>query len=305
MTSMLNLNVNYATRHARAYLELCKPRVVALMILTSIAGMFLAENGNFSFTIFSLGNLGIALVAASGAAINHICDRHFDELMHRTKFRPLPRGQISLKHALIFALLLAIIGMTILFVWINALTAWLTLSTMIGYALVYTLFLKHATSHNIVIGGLAGATPPLLGWTAVTNCIDPKALILVLIIFTWTPPHFWALAIHRYKEYEKANIPMLPVTHGLSMTKFFIFLYTILLVGVSLLPFTVSLTGPVYLFSALILGLIYLYYSAMLMWSKDPRWAMRSFRFSILYLMLLFAILLFDHSSVTTLLNSK
>lgn len=279
----------------RSYYELCKPNVVALMLLTSIVGMYMASPSHVPFTILFWGTLGIGLVAASGAAINHICDHQYDALMYRTRYRPVPTGKIAVRQALAFAFSLMFLGTIILVLAVNSLTATLTVLTMIGYAVVYTLFLKHATPQNIVIGGAAGAAPPLLGWTAVTGTFDPQALTLVLIIFTWTPPHFWALAIHRYKEYENAHIPMLPNTHGIAFTKLYILLYTLLLFAVAMLPYVIGLSGPLYLVSSMILGAIFIYYALNLMFSKNQRWAMRTFRYSILYLTLLFIFLLIDH----------
>src|SRR3990167_8297673 len=213
----------------RDYFTLCKPRVVLLMLITAMVGMYLATPGHVSWSILLWGNLGIALGASAAAAVNHMVDYRIDAVMRRTQFRPLPDGKLTLKQAGIFALVLGVASMCVLSFAVNGLTAWLTLITLIGYAGIYTLYLKRATPQNIVIGGAAGAAPPLLGWTAVTGHIDPQALLLVLIIFVWTPPHFWALAIQRYKEYQRAEIPMLPVTHGIAFTKKCIFLYTLLL----------------------------------------------------------------------------
>ena len=277
----------------RDYLELCKPRVVVLMLLTALIGMLLASPGMVDWQILVFGMLGIALSAGSAATLNHLIDRRLDAIMGRTKRRPIPTGKIEPKHAFIFASVLAVISMFMLFTFVNTLTAILTLSTLIGYAVIYTLFLKHATPQNIVIGGATGAAPPLLGWVAVTNHIDPQALILVLIIFVWTPPHFWALAIHRYEEYAKADIPMLPVTHGIRFTKLSIFLYTVLLIAATLMPYAIGMSGGVYLLCAMILGAGFLYNAAMLF--KDDRYAYKTFRYSILYLMLLFLMLLVDH----------
>ncbi len=278
----------------RDYLELCKPRVVSLMLLTALIGMLLASPGMVSWDILVFGMLGIALSAGSAATINHLIDRRFDAIMGRTKRRPIPTGKIEPRHAFLFATLLAVLSMIVLLTIVNTLTAMLTLTTLVGYAVVYTMFLKHATPQNIVIGGATGAAPPLLGWTAVTGHIDPQALLLVLIIFVWTPPHFWALAIARYEEYAKADIPMLPVTHGIKFTKLSILLYTILLVAATLMPYVIGMSGGVYLLSAMILGAGFLVYAVMLY--KDDKYAYNTFRYSIVYLMLLFLMLLIDHT---------
>ncbi|KTC90783.1 heme o synthase [Fluoribacter dumoffii] len=279
----------------RDYLELCKPRVVLLMLLTVVVGMYLATPGwvNLSLLIYSL--LGIGLCAGSAAAINHLVDKRIDAIMARTKKRPVASGQVSVRQALTFALTMGSIGLTILVIFVNPLTALLTFATLIGYAGIYTGYLKRATPQNIVIGGLAGAAPPLLGWTAVTNQLDPQALLLVLIIFIWTPPHFWALAIYRYEEYQHAQIPMLPVTHGIEFTKLNVYLYTILLLVVSILPFVVGMSGLFYLLGALVLGGRFLFWSHKLYRTDKPVVAMQTFRFSIVYLMLLFVFLLLDH----------
>lgn len=277
------------------YLELCKPRVVALMLLTVLVGMYLAVPGWISMTIVVNGLLGIGCCAGSAAAINHLVDKRIDTLMARTQKRPVAQGRISVGKALCFASVLGVMGLTILVLFVNTLTAILTFVTLIGYAGVYTGYLKRATPQNIVIGGLAGAAPPLLGWTAVTNQLDPQALLLVLIIFTWTPPHFWALAIYRFADYQHAKIPMLPVTHGISYTKLNILLYTILLLVVSVLPFVIGMSGWLYLSGALALGIRFLYWVVVLKRSEQATVAMRTFRFSIIYLMLLFVFLLVDH----------
>lgn len=278
----------------RHYYELCKPRVVALMLLTSIVGMLLATD-EIPWRVLLLGTLGIGLSAGAGGVLNQLIDRHIDGVMGRTKKRPLPAGVISPKKAGIFAFCLSLIGMSILVLFVNTLTAILTFITLVGYAFIYTIFLKRTTPQNIVIGGLAGATPPLLGWTAVTNAIDPSILLLVLLIFTWTPPHFWALAIARYEEYQKAEIPMLPVTHGIPFTKLCILLYTILMIVISILPYLVNLSGIIYLIGALVLGAIFLIKSITLYKSNSPEVAMSTFYYSIFYLMVLFFIILIDH----------
>lgn len=279
----------------RHYVELCKPRVVLLMLLTVVVGMYLATSGWVSLSLLVASLLGIGLCAGSAAAINHLVDKRIDSIMARTKKRPVASGQVSVYQALWFALIMGTIGLTILVVFVNWLTAVLTFSTLIGYAGIYTGYLKRATSQNIVIGGLAGAAPPLLGWTSVTNQLDPQALLLVLIIFIWTPPHFWALAIYRYDEYQHAQIPMLPVTHGIQFTKLNVLLYTILLVVVSVLPFVIGMSGLFYLIGALVLGARFLFWASKLYHTEKPVVAMQTFRFSIVYLMLLFVFLLVDH----------
>ena len=279
----------------RDYYEMCKPRVVMLMILTSLVGMFLAVPGMVPLDVLVLGNLGIALVAASGAVVNHLIDRKIDILMKRTHNRPLPQGRVDPKQTIIFAVTIGVLGMGILLFWVNPLCAWLTLGSFVGYAFIYTGYLKHATPQNIVIGGLSGAMPPLLGWSAVTGTIEPDALILVLIIFAWTPPHFWALAIHRKDEYAKSGVPMLPVTHGEHVTKVHIIVYTAILVVVSVVPYFSSLSGPLYLGSALVLGAGFLVWSGLLMFNSKPTTAMDTFKYSIVYLALLFVALVLDH----------
>lgn len=279
----------------RDYLELCKPRVVLLMLLTVIVGMYLATPGWVSLPLLFSSLIGIGLCAGSAAAINHLVDRRIDAMMARTKKRPIAHGRVSVNQALWFAVTIGGLGLSILTLFVNPLTAWLTFVTLIGYAGIYTGYLKRATSQNIVIGGLAGAAPPLLGWTAVTNQLDPHALLLVLIIYTWTPPHFWALAIYRIDEYKHAEIPMLPVTHGIPFTKLSIYLYTILLLVVSVLPYLVGMSGVVYLVGALGLGCRFLAWAHKLYRSEKAVVAMQTFRFSIIYLMLLFVVLLVDH----------
>lgn len=279
----------------RDYQELTKPGVVALMILTSVIGMCMAVPGWVPWQPLVLGNLGIALCAGAAAAINHVVDQRIDQEMARTRNRPLAQGRVSNLNAILFATVLGFGGMAILLIWVNAITAWLTLASLVGYAFVYTLFLKRATPQNIVIGGLAGAAPPLLGWTAVTGEVHGHALLLVLIIFAWTPPHFWALAIHRREEYALVDIPMLPVTHGVKFTQLHIFLYTILMVLITLLPFVTKMSNWLYLIGALVLGFRFLYWSVEILREKNPHAPIRTFKFSITYLMLLFVIMLLDH----------
>ncbi|MBK8971040.1 MAG: protoheme IX farnesyltransferase [Hahellaceae bacterium] len=279
----------------RDYLELCKPRVVALMLLTSVVGMVLAGANWLDAPAIIWGNVGIALLAASAAAINHVVDQKVDSIMARTMRRPLAEGRLDNRHALGFSLILALTGMVVLLTWVNALTAWLTLASLIGYAVVYTGFLKRATPQNIVLGGLAGAAPPLLGWTTITNEIHPHALLLVLIIFAWTPPHFWALAVHRKAEYAKAGIPMLPVTHGDAYTKLHILLYTLMLFAASLLPFITGMCGVIYFLTALVLGGRFLFWSVVLLRDTRKHAAIKTFHYSIVYLMGLFVSLIIDH----------
>jgi len=281
------------------YLELTKPNVVALMILTTVIGMFLSVPGMVPLDVLILGNLGIAICAGGAAVVNHVVDRQIDLKMARTFNRPVAKGRVQPVPAMIFATVLGGLGMAILLVFINALTAWLTLASLLGYAVIYTLFLKRVTPQNIVIGGLAGAAPPLLGWTAVTGEIHGHALLLVLIIFAWTPPHFWALAVHRKDEYAKANIPMLPVTHGEKYTKLHIFLYTLILIIVSVLPFVTGMSGWLYLLGALVLGAGSLYWAIVMMIGKKPDAGMDTFKYSIVYLMALFVIMLLDHYFIT------
>ena len=274
---------------------MCKPRVVLLMVLTSVVGMFLAVPGMVPLDILVLGNLGIALVASAGAVCNHLIDRKIALKMKRTQNRPLPQGRVGPRQTIVFALVIGLAGMSVLLFWVNPLCAWLTLGSFVGYAFIYTGYLKHATPQNIVIGGLAGAMPPLLGWSAVTGTIEPGALILVFIIFAWTPPHFWALAIHRKDEYAKSGVPMLPVTHGEYVTKLHIIFYTGFLVVVSSMPYFVEMSGGFYLAASMVLGAGFLFFSWLLLIKPGPRTAMDTFRYSIVYLALLFVALLIDH----------
>ena len=279
----------------RRYLELTKPKVVALISFTAVVGTLLASPGLPPLAALLFGNLGIALAAACAATINHVLDRRIDEQMARTRARPLPAGALTERGALTFAAVLGVTSMAILAFLVNLLTALLTFLSLIGYAVIYTVWLKRATSQNIVIGGAAGAAPPVLGWAAVTNSVDPNALLLFLIIFVWTPPHFWALAIARRDEYARAGIPMLPVTHGLAYTRQQVLLYTVLLVLVTLMPFLTHMSGPVYLLAALVLNGGFLYYALALKITARTELPMRVFRFSVTYLMWLFAALLVDH----------
>jgi heme o synthase len=279
----------------RDYLELTKPRVVALIMLTAVVGTLLASPGLPPLDALIFGNLGIALAAASAAAINHLLDRRIDARMARTRKRPLPTGHLAPTQALAFALLLGVTSMVILVAFVNVLTAALTFASLIVYAVIYTVWLKRATPQNIVIGGAAGAAPPVLGWIAVTNHVDPHALLLFLIIFAWTPPHFWALAIARRHDYAKADIPMLPVTHGVEFTRLHVLLYTVLLSVVTLLPYMTGMSGLVYLLAALVLNARFLWLAIALKLARRDELPMRMFRFSISYLMWLFLALLVDH----------
>ncbi len=274
--------------------ELTKPNIVYLMLLTSTVGMFMATPGMVPWDVLIYGNIGIGFCSACGAVINHLADQRIDILMARTHSRPVAQGRVNPRDAGIFAMVLGVVGLGLLLLKINQLTALLALFSMIGYAGIYTLWLKRATPQNIVVGGLPGAAPPLLGWTALTNEIHGHALLLVLIIFAWTPPHFWALAIHRKDDYARAGIPMLPVTHGIKYTALHILLYTLILIAATLLPFATGLSGPLYLVGAVVLGLIFLYWAVQIM--RGVMGAPYStFKFSIVYLMLLYVLLLVDH----------
>jgi protoheme IX farnesyltransferase len=279
----------------RDYLELTKPRVVALIVLTAIVGTLLSTPGVPPLDALIFGNLGIALSAASAAAINHVLDRQIDARMARTRKRPLPAGHLGHVQALTFALLLGLASMVILVAFVNVLTAALSFASLIVYAVVYTVWLKRATPQNIVIGGAAGAAPPVLGWVAVSNHVDPHALLLFLIIFAWTPPHFWALAIARRHDYAKADIPMLPVTHGVEFTRLHVLLYTVILCLVTLLPYMTGMSGLLYLIAALLLNARFLWQAVMLKLTRRDDLPMRMFRFSITYLMWLFLALVVDH----------
>jgi len=280
----------------RDYYELTKPRVVALLVFTALVGMVLAAPpAQVPWDALVFGSIGIALGSAAAAAINQMVDRQADARMVRTSGRPIPQGKVRTGNALIFASALGVLGLGILWLLVNPLTAVLTFLSLIGYACIYTLLLKRATPQNIVIGGAAGAAPPVLGWAAVTGTIDPNALLLFLIIFAWTPPHFWALAIHRRDEYASVGIPMLPVTHGIAYTKLQILLYTVLMCGLTLLPYATGMSGLTYLLAALWLNALFLRHAIKLLRGDDPAQPMRTFSYSITYLMLLFAALLFDH----------
>ena len=279
----------------RDYLALCKPKVVLLILFTALVGMFLSTDGLVPFNAWFWGLNGIALAAAAGAALNHWVDAETDTQMERTHHRPLPGGRIGSRQAVAFALVLAALSMAVLLTFVNALTAALTFASMVGYAVIYSMFLKRSTPQNIVLGGAAGAAPPVLGWTAVTGEIHGEALLLFLIIFVWTPPHFWALAIKRVDEYAKAGVPMLPVAYGIAFTKLHILLYAVLLVVVTLMPFVVMMSGVIYLAGALALGLGFIWHAVKLYRAEGDRHAMKTFGYSIFYLSALFAFLLLDH----------
>ena len=285
----------------RDYYELTKPRVVALITFTAMVGMFLATPGMVPWPVLVFGSAGIAAMAGAAAAVNHVVDRRIDAIMARTRRRPLPTGHLDGRQALAFASLLGAAGFALLLAATNTLTAWLTFASLLGYAVVYTMFLKRATPQNIVIGGAAGAAPPLLGWTAVTGQVDGGALLLFLIVFVWTPPHFWALAIHRREDYARAEVPMLPVTHGVEYTRLQVLLYTVVLVLVTLLPWLTGVAGPLYLAGALGLGARFLWLAARLYLSREDRHALPVFLYSIVYLFALFAVLMVDHYLFTIL----
>ena len=280
----------------RSYLELCKPQVVLLLLFTAFVGMFLSPDFAFtSLTTIVCGLLGIALAASAGAAFNHVIDSKTDEIMARTRGRPLPSGKLTRRAAVIFAGILCGLSMLLLSAFVNTLTAILTIASMVGYAVIYTVLLKPATPQNIVIGGAAGAMPPVLGWTAVSGALDTHALLLFLIIFAWTPPHFWALALHRRHDYARASIPMLPNTHGVAFTRVQIMLYTILVFISSLLPFVTQLSGWLYFSGAIVLGLTFIFYAFKIWHNPSSHWTVRTFHYSIHYLFLLFLLLMVDH----------
>ncbi len=291
-TQILPLSIR---QHCRDYLAVTKPKVVALITFTAMVGMFLATPSMVPWEILIFGSLGIALSAASAAAINHLVDQRIDGMMTRTSRRPLPTGHLDTRQVLTFALVIGVLGMSLLIIFVNPLTALLTFCALIGYAVIYTMFLKRATPQNIVIGGAAGAAPPLLGWVAVTGQVEAPALVLFLIICAWTPPHFWALAIHRRQEYAKVDIPMLPVTHGVEFTRLHILLYTIILFLITLMPFLIGMSGWLYLSGAVFLGLRFLWYAARMFFCADDHLAMPTFGYSIVYLFGLFTVLMVDH----------
>lgn len=290
-----NLSVSRVLAHWRDYLEITKPKVVLLLVFTALVGMVLAVPGWLPLQESVFGLLGIGMASASAAAINHVIDQRADAVMKRTARRPIPRGHLSSAQCLLFAGVLGVVSMVMLVVLVNPLTAVLTFFSLIGYAIVYTMYLKRATPQNIVIGGAAGAMPPVLGWAAVTGEVTAEPLLLFLIVFIWTPPHFWALAIHRRDDYAKVDIPMLPVTHGIPYTRLQILLYTVLLVIVSLFPYLIHMSGPLYLVGAVILGAMFLYHAWKLFDPQAARQPVKTFVFSINYLMWLFGVMLADH----------
>jgi heme o synthase len=283
------------TQRVRAFYALTKPRVVSLIVFTAVIGMFLATPAMVPAQILIAGTLGIAFVAGAAAAVNCLVEQKIDAVMQRTRWRPLPRGELTVAQTLVFAGVLGGLGLWILFHFVNALTMWLTVATFIGYAVVYTVLLKPLTPQNIVIGGASGAMPPVLGWAAVTGEVSTEALLLFLIIFAWTPPHFWSLALYRTEEYAKAGVPMLPVTHGKAYTRLQVLLYTLILFAASLLPFVIRMSGWLYLAAALILGGVFLGYALQIYRRYSDALAQRTFRYSIVYLAFLFAALLVDH----------
>ena len=281
--------------HFAAYVEVCKPKIVVTIVFTAVVGMFLAVPGMVPVDILLAGAAGIGLGAAAGAAFNHAVERRIDTAMARTRNRPVVAGVLAPRSVTVFACILAAASAGVLLVWVNWLTAALTLVSTTAYAVVYTVWLKPATPQNIVIGGAAGAMPPVIGWAAVTGAVDPHALLLFLIIFAWTPPHFWALAIHRRSEYAAADVPMLPVTHGVAFTRLQILLYTLLLLVASVLPYVTRMSGIVYLAGAIVFGAVFVYYALALMFRDDPALPMKTFGYSIVYLFGIFACLLVDH----------
>ena len=279
----------------REFITLTKPRVNLLIMFTAIVGMLLAHQNNLNYELIIFASLGIGLAASAAAIINHVVDQKIDSIMDRTKSRPLVNGSIKPLHAIYFALFLSVTSITMLYMFVNTLTALLTLLSIIIYSVIYSVYLKNLTSQNIVIGGIAGAMPPLLGWTSITNQIEPFPLVLFLIIFLWTPPHFWALAVYKYEDYKKADIPMLPVTHGKDFARLHIFLYSILLFCITLFPYILGLSGFIYLTGIVLVGLKFVIDSYILMTSKSHSQAIALFKYSITYLAILFALLLFDH----------
>ncbi|MEH6580145.1 MAG: heme o synthase [Amphritea sp.] len=289
----------YGTKLAwKDYFDLCKPRVVAVMLITAVVGMFLATPVLPSWQVVIFATIGIGLAAGSAAAVNHVMDRKIDAQMCRTHRRPLPQGKLSPVQALLFASIIGVTGISILAFLVNPLTAWLTLLALMGYAVVYTVYLKRATPQNIVIGGIAGASPPLLGWVAVTGSVEPNSLLLVLIIFAWTPPHFWSLCIHKKDEYARAGVPMLPVTHGEAYTRLHIMLYTLLMIMTTLFPYMTGMSGLIYLAGITLLNLRFLQWAVRVFRAEDRQAPLAMFWYSIKYVMWLFALLLVDHYSI-------
>ncbi|MBF4992075.1 protoheme IX farnesyltransferase [Methylophilus sp. QUAN] len=284
-----------ASMGMRSFYALCKPRVTALIVFTAIIGMLMATPGMVPLSVLLAATVGIAFASGAAAAFNCLIEHKIDAMMARTRARPLPTGQLSQMETLLFASVLGGIGLSILYYWVNPLTMWLTLGTFVGYAVIYTVFLKPATPMNIVIGGASGAMPPILGWAAVNNTVSPESLVMFLIIFAWTPPHFWALALYRREEYAKVGMPMLPVTHGEQFTLLHIVLYTVILVVVSMMPYGLGMSGWLYLASAAVLNLVFMYYVVSLYRHYSDALAKTTFKYSILYLSLIFAALLLDH----------
>ena len=294
MSVVKKAEISMAIASWKDYLEVCKPKVVATMLFTALVGMFLSSPGNIPWQPVFTGILGISLVAAAAAALNQVADHHIDAVMRRTQGRPLPSGSLEEKQVLVFATIIGCAGTAVLVIWTNLLTAILTVLSLVGYAFVYTRYLKYATPQNIVIGGAAGATPPLLGWVAVTGQVEIGAVLLFLIIFAWTPPHFWALALYRLDDYKDVNVPMLPVTHGKKLTCLHILLYTLLLSAITVLPYVFGMSGLGYLFAALLLNGVFIYYAIRLLITQDSVVAHQTFIYSITYLLLLFTALLVD-----------
>ena len=288
-------SLHHTLHNLRSFFQLCKPRVTSLIVFTAIIGMFLATPGMVPWPILLAATIGIAMVSGAAAAFNCLIEQKLDAIMARTQARPLPTGQVTSIQTAFFASILGGTGLCFLYYFVNPLTMWLTLATFFGYAVIYTVFLKPATPMNIVIGGASGAMPPILGWAAVNNVVGPEALIMFLIIFAWTPPHFWALALYRREEYAKVNIPMLPVTHGEEFTRLHILLYTIILITITMMPYFYGMSGLFYLVSAIALDAGFLYYVIKLYLRYSDALAMKTFKFSISYLALLFAALLIDH----------
>lgn len=295
MRNSSTYNQNSFLNILREFIILTKPRVNLLIMFTAIVGMLLAHQDSLNYELILFSSLGIGLAASAAAIINHVVDQKIDSIMDRTKSRPLVNGSIKPLHAIYFALFLSVTSITMLYVFVNTLTALLTLLSIIIYSVIYSVYLKNLTSQNIVIGGIAGAMPPLLGWTSITNQIEPFPLVLFLIIFLWTPPHFWALAVYKYEDYKKADIPMLPVTHGKDFARLHIFLYSILLFCITLFPYILGLSGFIYLTGIVLIGLKFVIDSYILMTSKSHSKAIALFKYSITYLAILFALLLFDH----------
>ena len=291
----LQFTLHDTAQRMRQFYALTKPRVTMLAVFCAVIGMFLATPGMVPWSVLAAGTAGIALLAGAAFAINCLVEQEIDAKMARTRARPLPRGELTSLHTVIFAGAIGGIGMFLLYRYVNALTMWLTFCTFVGYALIYTILLKPATPQNIVIGGLSGAMPPLLGWTAVTGEVAPEALLLVLIIYAWTPPHFWALALYRTEDFTRAGLPMLPVTHGQEFTRLQVLLYTVILIGSTLLPFAYGMSGWIYLITALALDAMFLYYAVRIYVAYSDRLAQQTFRFSVSYLAVLFTALLLDH----------